>query len=175
MITGVSPGDVLAVRTGGFDSWWIRFGASVKGLPNLENHIAVLHHQDPGGIWWAIEGRPGGVGWVNAAEYLNSPWTVTNRNQEKDGTARSTVCAIIEALLHTPYDWPAIAADAMTDLHLPTLWTESWGGTEPPGHVVCSSLASWAYRRARLSYPQLNVTITQPGDWTQFIISNRYE
>lgn len=173
MITGVNIGDVMAVRTGGIGAWWIRFGAAFRDLPNLDNHVAVLHHKT-GDTWWAIEGKPGGVGWVNANNYLNSPYTITNRNQPKTDEQRALVCEVMEAMLHTPYDWPAIAQDAMFDLHLETLWDEKWNG-QTPGHVVCSSLAVWGYEKAALNYPKTqDPAHVQPGDWTKFSIDNKY-
>lgn len=179
MITDVQPGDVLAVRTGGRAGWWIRLGAALKDLPSLENHIAVLHHQAGDGTWWCVEGRPGGVGWANASSYLKSPYTLTNRNQPKTQGQRDAVCAITEAMLHTPYDWPAIAGDAIADLHLPLLWPERWNAPTP-GHVVCSSLAAWAYDKAALKAPAgsldiAQVAYVQPGDWARFMLMNSYE
>src|SRR5690242_20152365 len=68
----VLPGDILAVNTGmHFGSRMIRFGAAVRELvtgkaePDFVNHIAFVHHIDAHGVPWGLEGRPGGVGWVD--------------------------------------------------------------------------------------------------------------
>jgi len=175
------PGDVLVVRTPGVFAWAIRLGARLRGKPSLDNHVAVMHHRDENGVWWAIEGRPGGVGWVDATEYLHNQYTITNWQQEKDQSQRFLVIKIIEALLHTPYDWPAIAADAITDLHLPDLWAEKWSG-KPPGHVVCSSLAAWGYYKAGLPNPatdkldpKADMSVVQPFDWEDWIVQHHYQ
>jgi len=86
-VTAVQPGDVLAVRGGGLAGKLIRLGAAFRGQPNLDAHIAVVHHTDEHGTVWALEGRPGGVGWRDAKAYLASPWTVTNAGQPKNGGA----------------------------------------------------------------------------------------
>ena len=65
---GVSlqPGDVILVRTGGLAATMIRFGAALRGAPNLNNHVAVAHHLDAHGTLWCVEGSPGGAGWRDA-------------------------------------------------------------------------------------------------------------
>lgn len=178
MITGVQIGDVLAVRTPDLGGELIRLGAAMLDKPNLENHIAVMHHMDHDGTWWAIEARPGGVGWTDATRYLNNQYTLTNRNQTKIYDQRIRIAAVIESMLHTPYDWPAIAADALTDLHLDELWASKNWGDQPPAHVVCSSLAAWAYMKCGLAYPTIKpsaISRIQPADWTEFILTNHYE
>lgn len=172
MITGVQPGDVMAIRTGGAAGELIRFGAALLDRPNLENHIAVLHHQTDE-VWWAIEGRPGGVGWVDANAYLNGPYTLTNRYQIKTVGQRDMVCQVMLAMLGTPYDWEAILADAGQDLHIDLPWKPTWNGTVP-GHVVCSSAAALAYARALVSGPPATPEV-QPSDWTSFILTHQYE
>jgi hypothetical protein len=166
----VAPGDVLAVRTGGMAASLIRFGAALRGEPNLDNHIAVVHHADRAGTTWCIEGRPGGVGWRDARAYLASPWTVTTAAEPKTGLQRQAVCEALEAAIGTPYDWKGIAADAAQAIHLPDLWQEKWDG-QVPGHVVCSSLAAWAYMKAGLAYPVASdLERTTPADWTRMCI-----
>jgi hypothetical protein len=175
------PGDVLVVRTPGFAARMIRFGAGLRGLPDLDNHVAVMHHRDPTtGAWWCIQGQPGGVGWCEATGYLQDKYTITNWRQDKTDSQRFAVCKIVEALLHTPYDWPAIAADAMDDLRLPELWSERWQG-KAPGHVVCSSLAAWAYWKAGLANPATDkldpsedLSRVQPADWEAWITARQY-
>lgn len=60
----LKPADVLVVRTSGFAADMIRLGAALTGKPNLDNHVAVMHHWD-GEVPWGLEGKPGGVGWVD--------------------------------------------------------------------------------------------------------------
>lgn len=166
----VQPGDVLAVRSKGFSSAAIRLGAALLGEPNLENHIAVVHHVDDAGTTWCVEGRPGGVGWRDARDYLGSRWTMSNATESKSGRQRDLVRTAVFAALGTKYDWEGIAADAATALRLPDLWREKWGG-KVPGHVVCSSLAAWAYQRAGLPYPVVHdLARTTPADWSELII-----
>jgi hypothetical protein len=170
----IQPGDVLAVRTTGLPGVMIRFGAALQDKPNLDNHIAIAHHQN-GDTWRGIEARPGGVAWVDLAPYLENKYTVTNVGQPKTPIQRDFVCKVIEQMLKTSYDWEAIALDALTDLHIPDMWAEQWHG-HTPDHVVCSSLAAWAYLRAALNRPMpTDPAHVQPADWTQFILQNGYQ
>lgn len=178
----IQPGDVLATRSTGRWVKFIRFGAAVRELvtsdpePNLDNHIAVVHHQDVHGTWWCLEGRPGGVGWRDATAYLRSPWTVSNAAQPKTTLARQTVCGTMLALVGTQYDWEAIAADAGGAFGLDRVWRPTWHG-QVPGHVVCSSAAAYAYTKAGLPRPDegSDGREVSPADWLAFMISNRWE
>lgn len=175
----VLPGDVLAIRTSGAGSMIIRLGEEIHGEAGLENHIAVMHHTDSAGVPWCIEGRPGGVGWRDARDYLVNAYTLTNRNQANRGkNGRQEICEVLEQMLEVGYDWPAIFEDAITDLHLPDLWaSKSWGST-PPGHVVCSSLAAWAYHDVGWAHPiPMNHDLgqVQPSDWVNFILTNNFQ
>jgi hypothetical protein len=170
----VQPGDVLLVRTGSIAGTFIRLGAALTGKPNLASHVAVLHHTDGHGTPWAIEGRPGGVGWRDARQYLTSAWELDNAAQPKTDLQRQRVCGTMEALIGTAYDWPGIVADALSALRirLPG-WDPSWHGTVP-GHVVCSSLAAYAYAKAGLPCPAGDRNVT-PGDWDQFVLTKAWE
>jgi hypothetical protein len=163
------PGDVLLVRTGGLAATMIRFGAALRGHPNLSNHVAVVHHTDKEGTVWAIEGRPGGVGWADATTYLTSTWLLTNAAQPKTGAQRTIVAKTMETMIGTAYDWSAIVADAAADLRLDNAWLPTWHGTVP-GHVVCSSVAAYAYGKASLTGPAADRTCT-PADWDQWILT----
>lgn len=169
----IRPGTVLVVRTSGFAAAMIRFGAAIRGRPNLENHVAVAHHTDAHGTLWCIEGRPGGVGWRDAAAYLSSKWTVTNAGQPFTETQGSAIAEQMEALLGTAYDWDSIAADALADLgmRLPG-WDAKWHG-QVAGHVVCSSAASYAYGKANVPHPDGDRGC-QPSDWTQWIMTSAW-
>lgn len=165
----LAVGDVWSVRTTGWAARLIRFGAALRGQPNLDNHVVVVHHQDSNGRWWGLEGRPGGVGQVDLTSYLHNPYTITNSAQPKTDAQRYNIAVGAEALLKTPYDWVGIAADGMDAIGAPHLWQQNWGSLGPPAHVVCSSYAAWLYEHYGLDRPVnhalRNVT---PGDWTQF-------
>ena len=160
-------GDVWAVRTGGWGARLIRIGEHLAGKPDLDNHIVVVHHQDPNGVVWGVEGRPGGVGWADLTKYQRDPATVTNALQPKSNEQRIQVAQIIVQMLGTPYDWAGIAVDAARDLRIPDLFAENWHGQGTPGHVVCSSLAAWAYGKVGLPHPDpKGERYCQPDDWT---------
>lgn len=157
----------------------IRFGSALIDEPNLANHIAVLDHKDANDTWWCLEGRPGGVGWRDATAYLNSPYTITNRNQPKTDEQRKLVCLWMRELINTQYDWDAIVGDGLRDLHLPVPpdpWAEKTTAGEVSGHVVCSSAAEFSYIKAALHNPgQTDAAHIEPSDWLQFIIANNYQ
>lgn len=169
MINEVRPGDVLVCRGAG--SWTaklIEIGAVLAGQPSA-SHIAVVHHVDAAGTLWCVEGRPGGAGWKDAKAYLSARSTVTNAAQPKTKAQRDRVCAVIRALIGTPYDWDAIAQDAVAALGLPALWAEKWNG-QVPAHVVCSSLAAYAYGQADLAAPGgADGPHVTPADWSRFV------
>ena len=171
----LAPGDVVAVRTGGWAARLIRFGQALRGVPNLDNHIVIVHHADAGGTLWGIEGRPGGMGWVNVGHYA-SRYMISNADQPKTDAQRAVVCAEMERMLGTRYDWEAIAEDGVGALGLGRLWHEDWHGQGPPAHVVCSSAASWLYGQVQLARPGRTVDrLTMPGDWTAFDLSREWE
>lgn len=163
-LDGVQPGDVLVVRTKSPWGRWIRLGAWLSGKPSTVDHVAVVHHRDDAGIWWAIEGRPGGVGWVDIARY-DSPFVVSNAEQPKTDEQRKLVCDLADDLLKRPYDWSAIAVDAFESLRVGALWASKDYGDEAPGQVVCSSLAAWVYKRAGLAGPAKRIRWVVPADW----------
>lgn len=168
----LSPGvgDVLAVSTGdSFASRMIRVGEVLRGQAGLNNHIAVVHHQTDG-VWWAIEGRPGGVGWVDARHYLSDAHTVTNIEQPKTDAQRALIATTAEAMLGTPYDWQGIAGDAFASLRVRDLFARDWHGQGVPAHVVCSSFAAYLYERAGLAHPKSSERYTFPSDWTEFCL-----
>lgn len=167
------PGDVLAVRSSGFAGTMIRFGAALRGLPNLSNHIAIVHHTDANGVVWCLEGRPGGVGWRDSSDYLASRWTVTNSEQPKTDAQRTAVAKIAEAMIGTAYDWEAIAADAAEDLCLDVVWLPDHGTVH--GETVCSALAAYAYDKAGLPRPAGAQRLVQPGSWDTWIMTKGWE
>lgn len=173
------PGDICVVRTGGFFAKMIRFGAALRGWPNLDNHVVGIHHVDDAGTVWGIEGRPGGVGWVDVARYFSGPYgkyAITNRKQPKTDKQRSELTTIMVQLLKTGYDWDAIAEDAIQDLDLPTWWHQHWGVNGVPAHVVCSSLYAWGYMKLGLAAPrQVSARNVEPANWETFIIEERWK
>lgn len=169
-MTDLQPGDLLATRTkGGLGSFLIRLGAAIRDRPNLVNHIAVVHHYDDAGTLWCLEGRPGGVGWRDAADYTADRWTVCNAAQPKTATQRATITTGALAMIGTDYDWEAIAHDAGAVFGLDKVWQLKWGG-QVPGHVVCSSLAAYLYAKAGLDCPAGDREVS-PGDWVSLWIS----
>lgn len=172
------PGDVIAVRTGGRAAGIIRFGERLRGIPDRTNHIVVVDSRDANDVLVGIEGRPGGVGRVDVAQYFEGGYghyAVSNRTQPKSELQRSDVVAVVRNMLKVGYDWDAIAEDALNDLHIPELWLEKWHGTSP-AHVVCSSLASWAYHKSGLAAPkQEDMRHIQPGDWAQFMLLHGWD
>lgn len=178
MLTLLQPADVVAVRTGGWPARWIRLGSALRGQPNLDNHIVVVDHKDAHGTLWGLEGRPGGVGWVDVSRYFTGPYgayAVSNVYQPKTDAQRLVVCTTMRAMVGTDYDWRAIVEDgAHEDLHLPDPWAEKWNGTVP-GHVVCSSLAAYGYHKAKLDEPSTaDLAHMEPSDWTQFCLEKHY-
>lgn len=178
----VSPGDILLTRSPGVFPRWIRFGAAMRELvtghdePSMDNHVAIVHHRDQAGTLWALEGRPGGVGWRDARDYLASPWTVTNVGQPKTAAQRQLVCATMFALIGTQYDWAGIAADAAGAFGLDKVWLPTWHG-QVPGHVVCSSAAAYAYTKAALTRPDPGTDGREvtPADWLALIMSQGWQ
>jgi hypothetical protein len=166
----VQPGDVLAVRTSGFAAAAIRFGSALLGRPNISNHIAVVHHVDAEGTVWCIEGRPGGVGWRSAADYVSSPWTLVNSAQPKTAEQRVLISRAMTAMLGTRYDWEAIVDDGLTDLHL---WHPVAGVVH--GETVCSALAAYGYDQAKLPRPKGAERLVQPSDWDTWIVTRAWE
>jgi len=171
------PGMVLAVHTGGMFAEGIRIGSVLLDETAAQNHILGITHQDQKTLrWWGIEGRPGGVGWVDATPYLSSPVTVSNQRQPLDTRQQAGIVAALKLALGTPYDWEVIAEEAERDLHLKSTWsnTSAWGDTVP-AHVICSSLLVWGYKRNGADYPKnTDPGHEQPADWVQFINENNY-
>lgn len=166
MMPDIAIGDVWAVRNTGFVAALIRFGAHLRGKNSLDNHVLIVHHQDANGTWWGVEGRPGGVGWVDIDHYQNSVGLTTNFAQPKTFQQRADIAKTAEGMLGTAYDWQGIYADAATDLNLPKLFAQDWHGQGTPGHVVCSSLAAWIYQHVGLPAPEGRWV--QPADWTDW-------
>jgi hypothetical protein len=166
------PGDVLAVSSDRTAfSWLIRLGAILRHQTPTVDHIAIVHHIDAAGTWWGIEGRPGGVGWIDLRVYDNR-WLRSNARQPKTPEQRQAICDAAVALLGTPYDWEAIVGDGAVALGLDHLWQEADFTDRAPGHVVCSSLAAWVYReRAHLDEPGVPMLRTTPGDWYAFFLA----
>jgi len=166
----VLPGDVLVTRSGGLAGAAIRLGAALRNQPNLSNHVAVVHHADASGTLWCVEGRPGGVGWRDAKDYLASPWTLTNAAQPKTPDQRKAVTDGARAILGMPYDWASIIGDGLDDLHL---WDPVGGVVR--GHAVCSAVAAFLYDRAGLPRPAGDERRVQPAAWDAWILTEGWK
>lgn len=160
------PGDLLLTRSEGRGGSLIRLGAALQNKPNLANHVAVVHHVDAAGTMWVIEGRPGGVGWRQADDYLRAKYTMGNPKQPKTEQQRKDICAGAVGMLGTDYDWGAIAQDTAEAFGLDHVWELKWGKDgEVPGQVVCSSMAAWLYKSVGLDHPPGDREVA-PADWT---------
>lgn len=175
----VNIGDVLVTREG---PWWasaaIRLGSRLRNRPSFCNHVIVVHHRDEAGTLWGIEGRPGGVGWRDLSDPLTWPETNVNNDQPKTDAQRTAIADVMVQMLGTPYDWAGIAEDTRQALH--AAWgfsvAREWKDDQVPGHVVCSSLADYAYERVGLPNPGGSkiTRATTPGDWDQWMIDRAW-
>ena len=170
-VTDFAPGDVLTVwdPRSLLPAWLIRIGGWLRGhRRNRSNHVVMVHHRDDAGVWWGIEGRPGGVGWVDLATYPHI--TSTNAGQPKTEAQRIALCSIGAGMLGVDYDWTAIAADTRMALRLRHLWKSKDFGEESPAHVVCSSAWDWAYEHLTMASPCCTegTRWTTPADWEGF-------
>jgi hypothetical protein len=168
----LKPGNVLVTRSedGGWGSKLIRLGAALRDRPNLHNHVAIFHHTDANGTPWVMEGRPAGFGWEDARRYVGNDYTMTNTGQPLTDPQRAAICAAIEGMEGTGYDWTAIAADAAHDLGF--TWQPTWptaNGLVVCGQAVCSAAACYAYDKAGVPRPPGNPRTDQPEDWTTWI------
>jgi hypothetical protein len=169
----LKPGDVLAVRGGGWEAEAIRVGEELSGKPGLDNHVAVMSHWT-GDVPWGLEGKPGGVGWADMRRYVASPYTVNNCGQPgRTDAARQRVARRAQAMLATAYDWTEIADDTLRAFHMADLWASDWHGLAP-GSVVCSSYAAWLYEQEGWAHPNVPDRDTEPGDWTAFALDHGY-
>ena len=177
-MSDLHPGDVVLTRSKGWVGWIIRFGAALLDRPNTRNHVIVVHHRDAHGTLWGIEGRPGGVGWVDMTTVLRDRLTSSNAPQPKTPAQRAAVCEAVESVLQRPYDWGAIGRAAAESLRLDRLWGDrDHADGAVPGALICSALADWAYETAGLSNPGAGqrTRYTTPADWDLFIQSRGWE
>lgn len=180
----LKPADVLVVRGSGLAMTMVRLGAALAGKPNLSGHVAVMHHFDSAGVPWGLEGRPGGVGWVDLRPYIASPWTLNNCDQpDRTDDQRALVCADAQGMLGTRYDWLAILGDGFDDVSV-KLWNLRFAKDKPPGEVVCSSYAAYIYAKQGWASPQpfqagpvqaADARTIQPGDWDEFILTLKFD
>ncbi len=169
-MTDPQPGDVWTVwdPRSPLPAWAIRVGGWLRGRRARADHVVMAHHVDAAGTWWGIEGRPGGVGWVDLATYPHV--TSSNIGQPKTAEQRAGLCAAGVALLDVAYDWGAIVSDARQALHLDHLWRSKDFGDDVPAHVVCSSAWDWVYEHFGLPSPGGvdGTRWTTPADWEAF-------
>jgi hypothetical protein len=171
MYEQLKPGHVFVVRSAGFSGRMIRWGACLRDKPNLGNHVAGFHHWTDG-VPWGIEGRPGGVGWVDMRRYFNSKLMMSNIYQPLTDPVSDALAHNMVQTIGTKYDWVGIAADGMDALGLPSLFASNWHGAGVPGHVVCSSLFAFLYRALHQPSPSLaDGRRVKPSDWTSYIVN----
>jgi hypothetical protein len=178
-VAKLKPATVL-VMTGGasLTDEAIEIGAVLDGEPAAQ-HVAVVHHLDKAhNVLWGIEGRPGGVGWVDCAKYVGHPLTIANTSQPIPDATRYAIAVLMEAMLGTPYDWLAIAEDGgdvfRRQFGLDGIWHEKIDG-KLPGHIVCSSLAAYGYDSKKMAAPRPDdYRHVTPADWSEFIIQHGY-
>lgn len=178
-VTKLGPANVLVLsgsRAIALEA--IEIGSVLDGEPSAY-HVAVVHHKATDGVLWGIEGRPGGVGWVDCAKYISNPATIANTGQPISDENRMGISVIMEAMLGTPYDWAAIAEDGgemfARQFHLKDIWHEKVND-KLPGHIVCSALAAYGYLRKAQPCPQpKDYRHVTPGDWLKFINDNGYD
>lgn len=164
------PGDVLTVwdNRNPLPAWLIRAGSWLTGHRGRADHVVMFHHSDAVGRAWGIEGRPGGVGWVDLAVYPHV--TSSNAAQPKTEAQRAALCEVAVGMLGVDYDWSAIVTDARQALHLNHLWRSKDFGEDAPAHVVCSSAWDWAHEHLGLASPggTAGTRWTKPSDWEWF-------
>lgn len=178
----IGIGDVIVTREG---PWYvsaaIRFGAWLMKRPANCNHVTIVHHYDKDTkAWWGIEGRPGGVGWIDITSRLAHPLTNANNAQPKSEDQRYLVAVAAESLLGVAYDWEGIAGDAAQAARIQRImWKRvaEWREDETPAHVVCSSFADWTYEKVGLANPggYGRTRMTTPGDWDAFMIREEWK
>lgn len=169
----LKPGDILAVRSPGLAGELIRIGEELDGKPGLDNHIAFMHHW-LGDVPWGLEGRPGGVGWVDLRAYIASPFTLNNCGQPgRTDEARQRVAARAKAMLGTKYDWEAITDDTLRAFHMDDLWASDFHGHQP-GEVVCSAYGLYLYEAEKWAHPDCPDRDCEPADWVSFVMAGGY-
>ena len=178
----IGVGDIICTRNNtGWAARMIRLRAGLLDQPNLVNHVIIVHHKQPNGDWIGLEGKPGGVGWINITQrkVLKSPWIVTNQHQTKTDEQRYLVAKAAEKLLGVQYDWVGIAQEAFAwgpAKRIFALMNDKWGSKDRiPEHVFCSNYADWCYDSVGIKSPgrffDRNVT---PNDWAEWSIVKRY-
>lgn len=170
---------MLVVR----DKTWLgrilRVGAGFDDSVNGWNHVVVASHRDCTGSFWGVEGKPSRVGEVVIDRRLVDRWSLANWQQPKTDRQREAIVEVVRGMLGRPYDWTAIVRDAMATIHAPLLWAmKGWGSNVGvPTHVVCSSLATYAYRQAGVPAPagvEGGGRWCTPWHWAQWVIREEW-
>jgi hypothetical protein len=174
---GLGVSDVLVITGTAGLSRLIEAGEALAGIPG-GSHVAGMHHWDAHGTPWGLEGRPGGVGWVDLRPYLADPRTITNAAQPRTDAQRIAVAEVMLGMFGTAYGWVSgIAEDIWRDLGGDAVWAPVPVPGSPlplsPGHVVCSSYMALAYDKTGVPGPRpADWQHTEPGDWTAWIAGN---
>jgi hypothetical protein len=174
----LKPGDVVIVEMG---IWIIRvliwlqavFTGNAKYSQN--GHVIVVSHRDSEGRLWGIEGRPGGIGWVEM-DKRNGKYGISNSEQPKSDEDRIFVVKLMNELIGHHYDYGAYIEIALQTLGISPLWTD-WKNDDVPVHYICSAVADYAYEKRNLPNPDgFDVTrYTTPAQWARFIDEKQWE
>lgn len=152
-------GDVLLIRSHGIFADVVRSSLALARYPDTSNCFAVIDHSFPHGPVWALEGRPGGLGWRNADDYFHGfghRYVLTNWQQTKKPEQRKIIVNEMRKLLSYPLE---SSFTQTTDCN-----------------VVASTLAAKAYNAAGLACPYIDeTTIVTPADWDTFILQRYHE
>jgi hypothetical protein len=171
------PGEVWAVKGGGLAGKLIAIGAALRGLPSDDQHVAVMSHYDAKLIPWGIEGRPGGVGWVDMRKYIHSPYSCSNHDQPIDDATRARLAVRMKTVLGAAYDWQGIAMDAAQSVDPNVKFAdEQWKTYGREGHYVCSSYAAWLYAAENVPHPGAHhERLCTPADWRKWNLEDGWK
>jgi hypothetical protein len=168
------PGDVIAVKLG--NKWaerteWVFSVVTMRTKKyGHYGHIAVYHHEDAAGRKWAIEAAPGGIGWRDISSW-DKGFGLSNHEQPKTDEQRGKICALLEELLGSKYDYSAYLHFALESLGISPEWIREYNGEKLPASFVCSALADFIYEVCLLPNPggDAETRFTTPAKWAEFI------
>lgn len=168
----LKPGDVVITEMG---IWivriliWIQAVLTGHAKYGKSGHIIVVSHRDTEDRLWGIEGRPGGVGWVNM-DKRNGKWGLSNVDQPKSDEDRYVIVETMKQLIGTRYDYLAYLDLALATIGITPQWTD-FVGNDVPEHVICSAVSDYVYETRGLPNPggKEITRYTTPANWAEFI------
>jgi hypothetical protein len=171
-VSQLQPGDVVITEMG---IWIVRLLIWIQALltGNLKyaksGHIIVVSHRDAEGRLWGIEGRPGGIGWVEMDKRAGH-WGVSNVDQPKSADQRDKIVNVMKSLIGSRYDYAAYIILALDAVGISQKWTD-YTGQDVPVQFVCSAVAGYVYEDVGLDNPGgMEITrFTVPAQWARFI------